>query len=122
LRRGKLKSGRDGKSGIADRIWAVPKALTPFEAALRERYYAWGSLGYWANRFYQKFSPHCKLYIGGVEAVRAVLPYETPGFRFLKKHGKLKLSVEALMLEEPWRHLFTESELAMAAKKVGRDS
>jgi len=97
----------------------VPKSLTPFEAALRERYYAWGHLGYWANRFYQKFSPHCKLYIGGAEAVRTVLPYETPGFHFLKKHGKLKLSVEALMLDDQWRHLFTEPELSMAAKKIG---
>jgi hypothetical protein len=100
----------------------VLRAPTPFEAALRERYYAWGSLGYCANRFFQKFSPHCKLFIGGVEAVRSVLPYETAGFRFLRKHGYLSLSVEALMLERQWRHLFTESELAIAAQKIGRKS
>jgi hypothetical protein len=34
-----------------------------------------------------------------VEGCRTVLPYETPGLRFLRKHGHLKLSVEALMLE-----------------------
>jgi hypothetical protein len=73
--------------------------LTPFEAALRERYYQWGALGYWANRFFQKFSPHCKFYIGGVQAVRSVLSYETAGFRFLKKQKSLDLLVENLMFK-----------------------
>jgi hypothetical protein len=72
---------------------------TPFEDALRELYYKWGALGYWANRFFQKFSPHCKSYIGGVQAVRSVLPYETNGFHFLKEAKRLDLSVEALMLK-----------------------
>jgi hypothetical protein len=90
--------------------------------ALRQRYYAWGALGYWAKRFYQKFSPHCKLYIGGVEAVRAVLPYETPGFCFLKRHNRLDLSVEALMLEKQWRPLFSQPELLAAARKISSKS
>jgi hypothetical protein len=57
-----------------------------------------------------------------VEAVRTVLPYQTPGLQFLKKYGKLKLSVEALMLDDQWRHLFTEPEFSMAAKKIGLTS
>ena len=105
---------------IADRIDPMAKVPTPFESALTGLYYKWGSLGYWANRFYQKFSPHCKLYVGGVEAVRTVLPFETAGFRFLKKHGFLEHSVEALILKREWRHLFLDSDLMLAAKKLGR--
>jgi hypothetical protein len=56
-----------------------------------------------------------------VEAVRTVLPFETPGFVFLKKHGHLNLSVEALMLDKQWSGLFTESELRTAARKIGRN-
>jgi hypothetical protein len=97
----------------------VAKLPTPFEAALRELYYKWGSLGYWANRFFQKFSPHCKFYVG-VEAVRSVLPYETDGFRFLKKESRLDLSVEELILKPQWRSLFTDKELAVAARKLGK--
>lgn len=98
----------------------MAKSSTSFESALTGLYYKWGSLGYWANRFYQKFSPHCKRYIGGVEAVRTVLPIETAGFRYLKKHGYLRYSVEALILEDKWRSSFSETELVCAAKKIGR--
>jgi hypothetical protein len=111
-----------GKSGVTDRIYVVDKMPTPFEAALRELYYKWGSLGYWANRFFQTFSPHCKLYIGGVQAVRSVLPYETDGFRFLREKNRLDLSVESLMLKPEWRELFSDDELAMATQKLVKNS
>lgn len=70
------------KSGVVDKLCPMPKIRTPFEEALLARYYAWGSLGYWAKRFYQKFSPHCKAYIGGVEAVRAVFPTKLLAYVF----------------------------------------
>jgi hypothetical protein len=89
-----------------------------FEAALRELYYQWGDLGYWANRFYQKFSSHCKRYVGGVEAVRSVLPYETAGFLFLKERGRLNLSVESLILKPEWRDLFDDDDLEIAKQKL----
>jgi hypothetical protein len=89
-----------------------------FEAALRDLYYQWGSLGYWANRFYQKFSSQCKRYMGGVEAVRSVLHDETDGFLFLKKHDRLDLTVENLMLKPQWKGLFSRSELETAKKKL----
>lgn len=91
-----------------------------FEEALRALYYEWGALGYWANRFYQKFSSHCKRYIGGPEAVRSVLPHETAGFRFLKERHRLDLSVEALILQRQWRELFDDEERATATRKLGR--
>ena len=100
----------------------MAKESTPFEVALRELYYKWGSLGYWANRFYQKFSPHCKYYVGGIPAVLSVLPYETTGFCFLKKKHRLDLSVEELMLKPEWKSLFQEEDLAKAAAKLGRTS
>ena len=93
---------------------------SPFEAALRGRYHEWRKLGYPANRFYQLFSPHCKRYIGGVAAARSVLNSETAGFAFLKKHGRLDLTVEALMLQPQWHSLFRAEELAMAARKIGQ--
>ncbi len=40
---------------------------------------------------------NCKRYVGGVQAVRSALPFQTGGFIFLKEHGKLDLSVEALL-------------------------
>ena len=100
----------------------MAKTPTPFETALRALYYKWGFLGYWANRFYQKFSPHCKVYVGGVEAVRSVLPYETDGFRFLRNRSRLDLSVEELMLKPEWKGLFKDDELAMATRKLGKKS
>lgn len=89
-----------------------------FETALRGLYYKWGELGYWARRFYQKFSSHCKRYVGGVSAVRSVLPVETAGFDFLKKKGRLDLSVEALLLDERCEDLFEEQDRATARTKL----
>jgi hypothetical protein len=89
-----------------------------FEGALRDLYYQWGSLGYWANRFYQKFSRNCKLYVGGIQAVRSVLPFQTPGFIFLKEHGRLDLSVESLLLKVEWKELFTDQERDIARQKL----
>ena len=90
------------------------------EAALQSLYYKWGGLGYWARRFYQKFSRHCKRYVGGVQAVRSVLPFQTPGFIFLKEHGRLDLSVEALLLTPEWKGLFTDEDRAIAREKLSR--
>jgi len=91
-----------------------------FEAALRDLYFEWGRLGYWARRFYQKFSRHCKRYVGGIQAVRSVLPFQTAGFIFLKEHGRLDLSVETLLLKPEWKGLFSDDDRAAARQKLSK--
>ena len=79
----------------------------------------WGALGYWAKRFYQMFSPHCKKYVGGIAAARTVVTNgRTGGFAFLEERGGLDLSVEALILKREWSHLFSDAVRALARKKL----
>jgi hypothetical protein len=49
-----------------------------------------------------------------------VLPFQTPGFIFLKEHGRLDLSVEALLLTPEWKGLFTDEDRAIAREKLSR--
>ena len=53
---------------------------------------------------------------GGLEAARRLLasPSVGDGFVALWEAGRLDLSVEALVVQEPWCALFTEAELAVA--------
>ena len=69
-----------------------------------------GSLGIWAKRLHQKFSPRRKKYIGGIAAIRSVLTGRTYGFSFLRKHKRLDLSVEALVLKPQWKYLFCDED------------
>lgn len=59
---------------------------------------------------------------GGVEAARAVLaePALAGGLAELALAGRADLSVEALVLEEPFCALFTAAELANARERLGR--
>ena len=66
------------------------------EHALEVLYQEWGSLGFWARRLHQEFSPGRKKYIGGVAAVRTALTSRTLGFSFLRQHKRLDLSIEQL--------------------------
>jgi hypothetical protein len=67
---------------------------------------------YWARRIYQKFSSHCKRYVGVIQPVRRALPFQTTGFIFLKEHGRLDLSVESLLLKPKWKDLFADQDRA----------
>ncbi len=53
---------------------------------------------------------------GGVSAAKQLLNSNKPqsGFARLWEEGRLDLSVEALVLQEPWASLFTDSELTEA--------
>jgi hypothetical protein len=53
-----------------------------------------------------------------VAAVRHVLPFETDGFRFLKKKGLLELTVESLLLRLECRDLFNDAARALAKRKL----
>jgi hypothetical protein len=57
---------------------------------------------------------------GGLEAARRLLasPSAGDGFVALWEVGRLDLSVEALVLQEPWRTLFTEEVLAVARERL----
>lgn len=69
-------------------------------------------IGYYAYRFRQKVVQD-----GGVAAAKQWLRPKgkvTKGFVRLMDHDRLDLSVEAVVLNEPWRTLFTDEELATA--------
>ena len=72
--------------------------------------------GYRPTRFKQMVERH-----GGVEAARRLLKGEkmSDGFARLRKMGMSDISVEALVLREPWRQLFTAAELAQAQRRLG---
>ena len=91
------------------------------EAAFHEEmisifYKAGHATGYWANRFLQKVKKD-----RGLPAARHWLKPEkglSPGLQRLAKEKRVDLSMEALVMKEPWRQLFTAPELNEAAKRV----
>ena len=80
-------------------------------------YYSAGkATGYWANRFLQKVRKD-----GGLLAARQRLKLGkgiSPGLQRLAKEKRVDLSMEALILKEPWRKLFTDQEINEATKRV----
>jgi len=87
--------------------------LGVYESALRE-------CGYRATRFRKMVVDR-----GGLDTARALLasPDVVPdGFNTLYLAGRLDLSLEAVVVKESWRQLFTDAELNVAAdrlRKVG---
>lgn len=94
---------------------------TDLEAAFHEEmiaiYYKAGhATGYWANRFLQKVKKD-----KGLAAARQWLKPEkglSPGLQRLAKEKRVDLSIEALVLQNPWRTLFTNQEINEASKRV----
>jgi len=89
------------------------------------RLYKWSGteFGWWPKRLYQKFMPHCKRYVGGIKAVQgAIYKNYTGGFDLVDKKGRLDASLEALVLNPKWTHLFTDRDRAMAKKKLKQKS
>jgi hypothetical protein len=77
-------------------------------------------LGYNATRFLQKIRAD-----GGLAAAKSWLRPKkndkpTKGFLMLVDCGRLDLSLEALVLNDPWNTLFNEDELAMARKRLAK--
>lgn len=68
-------------------------------------------IGYVAHRFRQKIVRD-----GGLAAAKYWLrpSKATAGFERLLKHDRLDLSVEAVVLQSPWKEFFTPAELATA--------
>lgn len=77
-------------------------------------------LNYRASRFLQKIRSD-----GGVAAAKAWLRPKkddkpTNGFLRLVEHGRLDLSLEAVVLNERWGALFSEVELAVARQRLAK--
>ena len=88
-----------------------------FHLEMLARYEQWKeALGYRAIRFLQKVRR-----AGGVETARYLLKRGkglSAGFTRLAQEGRADLSVEALVLQEEWRGLFTPEELSEAERRL----
>ena len=72
--------------------------------------------GYWPNRFLQKVRK-----AGGLQAAKEWLRPEkglSPGLQRLARENRIDLSMETLVLQEPWNQLFSDEELNEARKRV----
>jgi hypothetical protein len=102
---------------------AIPRNEADLEAELERLYQKGGTLGYWAKRFHQRFTPGGPLYKGGVAAVRTeLMKTHTAGLEVLKQHKRLDLSLERLVLNRKWKHLFTDAERVIAKLKLNAAS
>ena len=87
-----------------------------FHQRMRQVYErAQSECGYTATRFLQMVADQ-----GGVQAAKQLLATEgySEGLTRLWEEGRLDISMEAAVLEAPWRDLFTEEELATASKRL----
>lgn len=95
------------------------KTLEQFDQAMRGIYDAARKLKppYHATYFLRMVGEH-----GGKETANRLLATNKPseGFTelFLRGRENLRLSVEYLVLQKPWRDLFTEEQLAVARKRL----
>jgi len=92
------------------------------ERELLRLYYEWQKIGYPANRIYQTFMPHCKRYKGGVAAIRDVILFNTQGLARLREEKRLDLAVEQLVLDQRWKHCFTDRDRNLAGENLNRFS
>ena len=72
-------------------------------------------LNYNATRFLQLISNN-----GGLHAAKQLIAVDggTYGFEVLWEHGRLDLSVEALVLEKEFRQLFTDEEITLCKTRL----
>ena len=70
---------------------------------------------YTATRFHQMVNAH-----GGLMAAKMLLTAKQHphGLTRLWGEGRLDISMEALVLREPWNELFSEEELSVARKRL----
>ncbi len=90
---------------------------TKFHEEMVSVYYKAGlEIGYWANKFLQMVRKD-----GGFGAARKLLKSGkglSPGLQLLAKEKRVDLSLEALVLKDPWKELFTEKEIGEARKRI----
>lgn len=72
--------------------------------------------GYWAHRYLQRVKR-----VGGLQAAQGWLKpksSQTSGLQKLVEINRLDLSLEALVLRQPWSSLFSNEELQVAQKRL----
>lgn len=115
---GHVREERLSKSTEA-REWQVVAGLErQFHQKMLEIYKrASKECGYRPTRFLQMLSER-----HGLETAKSLLRTSQPseGLSILWEHGRLDLSVEALVCEPSWRELFTRDEIAEAARRLRR--
>ena len=86
-----------------------------FDERMRRAYLVAKSLGYDPIAFARMTAEH-----GWLGAARILLRDGPPqaGFERLWSLGRLDLTVESVALEDEWRGLFTEEELAVARQRL----
>lgn len=91
--------------------------INDFDSAMRNIYYAGLKLNppYPANRFIKMLNKS-----GGKEVADRLLASSNmaSGLSELWERGALKISLEYLVLSQPWRGFFTEAQLAVAKKRL----
>jgi 5-methylcytosine-specific restriction enzyme A len=88
-----------------------------FNKALEELYQQWLSIGHRATRFRQMLNRY-----GGLISVKKLL-YKTGtpfGFNKLSARGRIDLTIENLILENPWNRLFSDDEKTIARQRLNR--
>ena len=86
-----------------------------FEEQMLNIYVGAKEIHYYATRFFQMLTDR-----GGLATARHLLaaPGISEGFEALWERGRLDLTVEALVLREPWDALFTPEELEVARSRL----
>jgi hypothetical protein len=87
-----------------------------FDKAMHQIYEnALSDCGYRATRFLNLVNQ-----IGGIEAARHLLRSDVhpEGLTALWEHGRLDLSMEALVLQEQWSAIFSADELKLARRRL----
>lgn len=85
------------------------------EAMLGVYHSALNECGYRAARFFQMVNER-----GGLQSAKDLLHSSgySEGLTTLWEHKRLDISMEALVLRDPWSQLFTEEELATARRRL----
>lgn len=95
---------------------AVARLQEQFDEAMFEIYRrAKAEANYNASRFLAMLEER-----GGLATARALIhaPRVSEGFEALWERKRLDLTVEAVILKDPWRQLFDESELEIARQRL----
>jgi hypothetical protein len=86
-----------------------------FDEAVDDLYRQWLDIGHRASRFRQMLNRH-----GALRTVKKLL-YRTGipfGFNRLLELGRPDLTIETLILKEPWNSLFSDDERAIAMQRL----
>ena len=86
-----------------------------FHAEMLRIYDEASELGYRPTRFLRMVQN-----LGGLQAAKQLLGSDAPatGFERLWELGRVDLTVECLVLRDPWARLFTEEELKEAERRL----